>query len=51
MYVNSPHEHLSKWKDTYATAFKTDGGYEIVTIDEDGIILIMKQFLTCQNFR
>ena len=27
---------MSKWKDTYATAFKTDDGYEIVTIDEDG---------------
>lgn len=36
VYVNSPYEHLSKWKDTYATAFKTDDGYEIVTIDEDG---------------
>ena len=36
VYVNSPYEHLSKWKDTYATAFKIDDGYEIVTIDEDG---------------
>lgn len=36
VYVNSPYEHLSKWKDTYATASKTDDGYEIVTIDEDG---------------
>ena len=36
VYVNSPYEHLSKWNDTYATAFKTDDGYEIVTIDEDG---------------
>ena len=35
VYVNSPYEHLSKWNDTYATTFKTDDGYEIVTIDED----------------
>ena len=26
VYVNSPYEHLSKWNDTYATAFKTDDG-------------------------
>mgnify|MGYP003207079885 len=36
VYTNSAYEHLSKWKDTYATAVKTDDGYEIVTINEDG---------------